>query len=573
MTKNAALSGYDMVLALSEATINYQFAQLYKQNIIRKSWEVLAGQILNPKKDEKPFFITAADADWRAKRDRWVELQRQIEEEEAYELMSVLKKEHINFDFGWDAQIQPPTISIRDQDARGLILQIAFKQGQLYYLPDRTGAVNSYDLKDCVYAFYVPIGKITVNMDQMIMEADDEMAVLLKESGLSEEDFTIESLFLNFERADISTFDKSRSKFPEQVALPLQVAVQNYFNLVVAGSDNPFVLGYGVTRRRITSQEDAMFQPTSTHFSATYSSRQSKEVPVKGQFSAFNFLMMLANAQPPYDQNTGILPQSLIELEQDTSSTTDGVFAIDEEVFGKYIRFLDDYVASIFAKQQGVDLHGGFKNGKLTCTHHGTRKDDTIDTTYTVTREPVKNRTDPAGIEVRYTIEIKVEVVVNAIVIVKLFEKHINLSTSGQYTHDKITEKGQKGSLTFVVKNGKGGRFDLDHSLVKPKIAFDQDVEIFSGNVLQVLLKILDFIILWPLKIVNAIMNQIAVDLGIDNLDNTNAMTERLNNLDVLNQTNRVILPLGKTYAYKNLRYIPEKKLVAYDISYAPVNE
>lgn len=573
MTKNLALSGYDMVLALSEATINYQFAQLYKQNIIRKNWQVLAGQVLNPKKDEKPFFITAADTDWKAKRDRWVDLQRQIEADEAYELMSVLKKEHINFDFGWDAQILAPTISIRDQDARGLILQIAFKQGQLYYLPDRTGAVNSYDLKDCVYAFYVPIGKIEVNMKQMIMEADDEMAVLLKDSGLSEEDFTIESLFLNFERADISTFDKARSKFPDHVALPLQVAVQNYFNLVVADSDNPFVLGYGVSRRRITSQEDAMFQPTSTYFSASYSSRQSKETPVRGQFSAFNFLMMLANRQRPHDQDTGILPQSLVELAQDTSATTDGVFAIDEEVFSQYIRFLDDYVASIFAKQEGVNLNGGFKNGKLTCTHHGTHIDDTIDTTYTVNREPIKNRRDPAGIEVRYTIEIKVKVVVNAIVVVKLFEKQVDLSTSGQYTHDKIKEKGQKGSLTFVVKNGKGGRFDLDHSLVKPKIAFDQDVEIFSGNVLQVLLKILDFIIMWPLKIVYSIMNQIAVDLGIDNIDNTNAMTERLNDLDVLNQTNRVILPLGKTYAYKNLRHIPEKRLIAYDISYAPVNE
>lgn len=68
-------------------------------------------------------------------------------------------------------------------------------------------------------------------------------------------------------------------------------------------------------------------------------------------------------------------------------------------------------------------------------------------------------------------------------------------------------------------------------------------------------------------------MNQIAVDLGKDSASSSSALIEKLNDIDVLNQTNKVILPLGKVYAFKNLRMDTERDIVAYDISYAPVIE
>lgn len=580
MTGNQTLANFDMVLGLSEATINYQFSQLQKRNIIHKNWAILAGNVLNPKKGDKAFFITNEDTKFRAKRDRWITLQKQIEEEEDYELISTLKAEHINFDFGWDAIINAPKINIVDKDTQNLSLEISFKSGSLFYRPDKLSAVNQYDLSKCVYAFNVPIGKLSINKDQMIMEAKTEMENVIRESGLSDHDFTIESLFLNFENANITTFDKNKSTFPSELTLPLQVAIQNYFNLMLAGSNNTYILGYGVSRKNIAPSEKAMFQPTSLNFSTSYSTRQDKVNPVKGQFSSFNFLMMVNNRVPVYNQNTGVLPASLIELGKDTSSTTDGVFAIQSDRFNTYVESVDEYVASIFSSQKGVTLDkGGFydtTDGRrvLLARHSGKRIDDTIDTLYALRRETVSNNKSPAGIKITYVFQVIITVEINA----KIFDneihlKKISLSTAGKYTKGDIKKKGALGSLTFIVKNGKEGRFDLDYKLTPPVIAYDKDPNIYKDGFWSVLLAIVTFIFTWPVKLVEGIINQIALDLGSTNVTSENKKIEKLRNLDVLNQTNKVILPLGKIYTYKNLRYIDDKGIVGYDISYAPVIE
>lgn len=578
MSKTNTLADYDMVLALSETTINYQFSQLHKRNIIRKNWSLLVGNVLSPKPKETPFSVTDSDKDWEKKLDRWIEIQRQIEQDEDYGLIAKLKEEGINFDFGWNAQILSPTVRIKDKDSNNLSLEISFKSGELYYRPDKIAAVRIFDLKGCTYAFNVPIGKLEINKDQMVLNAQDEMKKVIRENGLSEEDFSIESLFLNFENADITSFDKTKSKFPDEIALPLQVAIQNYFNIMVAKSENPYVLGYGVNRRKIRSSENAMFQPTSVNFSTSYSSKQDTNNPIRGQFSAFNFLMMLNNRQASHDQNAGVMSASLIELGKDTSATTDGVFAIQNERFQKYIDSMDKYVESIFAAQAGVDIQGGFKDGVMKAKHHEKRIDDTVDTVYKLTRQAVQNHTEPAGLNISYKFEVDIEVVVNGVIHtplgdIQLIRQSITLSTNGQYTKGDISKKGAIGYLNFIIKNGIQGRFDLEYSLSKPSIAFDKDTNLIKGDFWEILAGILSLIFAWPIKVVEGIVNQIAVDLGTSSAIKEDKNLERLRNLDILNQTNRVILPLGKTYAYKNLRYLPEKGIVAYDIAYAPVIE
>lgn len=582
MKVNQNLGGFDMVLGLSQNTINYQFQQLHRRKVIKNKWTAMVGNVLNPPDKEKPFSFKGSEAEFKASLERWRSLQLEISTAKKSgkwadigKLVDTLKAENLNFDYAWDAKIDAPTIEIIDKDTQRLFFNLTFISGSLFYRPDDTSEVKTIDLAGCVYAFTTPIGRLKINKNQMVMEADDEIDLILRESGLSEEDFRIESLFLNLENANISTFDKGRSKFPEDATLPLQIAIESYFNLMLTESENPYVLGYGVTRPPIKS-EQAMFQPTSLAYSTSFSSKTVSDHPVKAQFSAFNFMMMLHGNSPMKDQNTGVLPTSLIELGKDTSSTTDGVFALASDQFDDYLKSMDEYMVSIFNKQKDVEVDdNSFKNvdGKWTmiARHHGKHIDDKIETTYKLIRKPIAN--SELGITVEYEFHVLIEVHIIAKVIKEWEVKRIDLSTSGSYTYKEVKEKGRVGSFKFLIKNGKEGRFDLEYKLITPKIAFDSNPMMIGGSVGDIILAILSFIFLWPIKIVEGIINQIAIDLGSNSVKFEDRRIEELRKINVLNQSNKVILPLGKTYAYKNLRYLQDKSLVAYDISYAIVVE
>jgi hypothetical protein len=403
----------------------------------------------------------------------------------------------------------------------------------------------------------------------MLLEAGKEMEIVIRDSGLSDDDFTIESLFLNFENANIISFDPGSSKFPKEAALPLQVAVKNYFDQILTGSDNPYVLGYGVSRRKISSSEKAMFQPTSLNFSTSYSSRQFDVNPIPGEFSAFNFLMMLNNNVPPYDQNTGVLPQSLIELGVDLGASTDGVFAIQNQHFKTYLTSLDTYIAGQF-EAQGIDIGGGFKDNVMVGEKHDKHKDDTIISTYTVTRETKHNNEAGTGVIVRYKIEVAIRVGVN---IGKLELQHVTLSTSGQFIKGEINKVGNTGYLDFEISASTEGKFHLEHDLTVPNIAFDKSPNLFEGDAGTIILNVLLTVFGGIVQIIRGIVNAIATDLGKGAAISDTELIGQLANLDLLNQTNRVILPLGKIYTFKNLRFLNDQDIIAYDIAYAPVLE
>ena len=579
MKENQNLAGFDMVLGLSQNTINFQFQQLHRRKIIKNKWAVMVGNVLNPPKGEKAFRFEGSEAELKSKLTLWISRQREIASArnagnwaEIGKLIDLIKAENANFDYVWDAQLAPPTIEIIDKDTQHVFMLLKFSGGTLYYRPDETSEIKSFDLKGCIYAFTSPIGRLKINKDQMLMDADEEMNLILRQGGLSESDFRIESLFLNIENANISTFNKSRSIFPDSATLPLQIAIESYFNQVMRGSENPYVLGYGVTRPKINN-EKALFQPTSLEYSTSFSSKLDSKQPVKGQFSALNFLMMLNGNEPVKNQKTGIIPASLIELGKDMTSTTDGVFVIDGDHFNAYLYALDEYVASTFSDKTGVEIEGGgFQNEgneRVLHANYDTKHiDDEINTVYKLVRKPVENVEN--GIKVTYTFEINMTVHVH-IGAIDIYQ--VSLSTSGQYTHGEIDKIGAIGQLQFIIKNGKLGRFDLENELKSPIIAFDKSPLIVGGGFLDIIGDILSFIFLWPLKIAQGIANQIAIDLGRDNVKVQNSKINSLREIDVLNQTNKVILPLGKTYAYKNLRCLKDKSLVAYDISYAPVVE
>lgn len=562
------LTGYDMVLALSETTINKQFKKLHEQNVIQKNWKLLAGNVFRQSARRKPFFVPGTDAKYLTRLRRWIALQKQFTEAQDFSLLGTLRNEGNNFDFGWSVQLNSPTIHIENRNTQYVILNLKFRNGTFYYLADPQEKVSSHNMAGSVYSFRVPIGKLKIDKKAMVLNARAEMDTVIRDSGLRDSDFTIESLFLNFRNAKINEFDLTRSKFPEAIADQLSAAVNNYFNFILPATDNPFVLGYGVSRKKVSSREKAMFQPTSVAYSTTYSSRQSTSRPVPGQFSAFNFLMMANNAKAPTGQTAGVLAHSLIESGKAQRTPVSGVFAIEHKLFSEYLKSLDQYVQTIFSSQKGVNINGGFKDGVMRATqldYH--KKHDTIATTYTLTREAIKNLAGTGGIEVRYKLQVRIRVGIH---IGKDWEiKSATLSTSGRYTKGDINKKGSVGYLSFQLKSGKEGRFNLDNKLTKPNIAFDENPNMFEGPVGKIIGNIVTLIFAWPMAIVNGIIGQIIADLSINTAVKNNPLIDKLNQLDLLNQTNKVILPLGKTYTYKNLRYLADKKILVYDIAYA----
>lgn len=571
MKGNETLANYDMVLALSQDTINYQFSQLHKRNIIHKKWGVLGGK----NADDKDFHSTDQDAGFKQKVKDWIAIQKEIEKaradnnwSEIGNLMNRVKSENLNFTFGWEAVLRAPEVHFIKDNTKEVLLEIGFKSGKLYYREEETKAVSVFNLKNAAYTFKVPIGQLKVSKENMIMDAGESAKTVIRESGLSDEDFTIQSLFLNFENANIATYDKTKSSLPKGSSVAFQNAISNYFNMTVAGSENPYVLGYGVQRKKIKATEKAMFQPTSLAFSTSYSNKDKKP----GVFSAFNFLMMLNDTKPPTTTTAGILPKSLIELGKDVSSSTDGVFAIQKEHFDSYFDSLDNYVEKLFTKLDGVTLRHGFQDNVMVLDKKDTHKDDVINTKYTITKVHVKN-IDNTGVSIRYKIDIHITVHVNAKFIATVEVKKLTLSTSGKYTKGEIKSKGSSGYLDFTITSGKTGRFDLKHTLTKPQIAYDENPNYFEGGFWKVFLHILTLIISWVYTIIDAIVTQIAVDLGKDSSISSGKLIDKLNDIDVLNQTNKVILPLGKVYAFKNLRIESDHDVVAYDIAYAPVIE
>jgi hypothetical protein len=336
---DTALGQCDMVLAVAEDTINYQFSNLLHRGLIRPTWKVL---VRSPK-GGTPVVKTQEDADFDSVLQTWRTTQAELAADfaagryadYAAKLQAAQAAGQL-WDYGWTGTIAAPAVTILQGDTQDILFTIAFTAGTLLSCPNPTVDVETWDLTSAKYAFRVPIGRLTINGTQEILtpEAQGQAAVVIRDSGLTDADFSIESLFLDFENANIANFDAPASKFPAGADTAIQVTAQDYFKLVVAGSANPFVLGYTLKVQGV--HPTALFQPTATRFSTSYSAQPG--------CSAFNFLMMTGGRDFPGGQQVGVLPASLLEGAALTAGQ-DGVFAIDWTVFNGLL--LDSFPQAI----------------------------------------------------------------------------------------------------------------------------------------------------------------------------------------------------------------------------------
>ncbi|MEW6642824.1 MAG: hypothetical protein AB1586_20120 [Pseudomonadota bacterium] len=566
----------DMVLALSQDTINYQFAQLWQRHVIRNDWKVLVRS-----QTGSDTVKTQEDSDFDAVLSLWLQTQSHLAElyaagkyEEFGKALAEAIKNGWLWNYGWTSNIDAPAITILQSTRTSLLFVIQFSSGFLYSNSDPTKGISSYDLTKSVYAFDVPIGRIEIGKHEILTaEAQNQADQVIRETGLTDSDFTIEALFLDFENANIANFDAPASRFPQGATTALQVAVQDYFKLIVVKQKNPYILGYAIKVKTITSQK-ALFQPTAARFSTSYSDRQSAR--------AFNFLLMGGNRGFPPGQNVGILPASLLEH---ADSGVDGVFAIDYGIFEAaliepFIKALQAAVTKGFRSSgytrsgQHWSLSAQSSNSKSVDLPPSDLLHDTdMDSDMSVNSMLDLKNSGTAlvlggAIEYALTIEIRPWVLFKG---GRTTAYRARLSTSGQYKEGPSGKKGQPGYVEIAIAPGTEGKvnFTITRSDA-PALGYGSKPDEHEGGGG-----------IWG--VIQSDWNSFSKeDAEVAAIDATQRIAAIINDVksrlqDTINSLSvgKVILPLGQIYAFKHVLMATtdstDDNAVLFNINYAPV--
>jgi hypothetical protein len=290
------LNGLHMVAAITQASINYQFSQLFKQSVIHNTLD-----------------ITMADTG--------IELR---------------------------ATLAAPTVSMSLPDRqRSLLFMLNMPSGTFSYYEGvgPHAILKSVDFTDWVYAF-------AVNMDMQHLAQDAVKAgkgipdiVRQHLEQFTDNMFTIQQLFLDFEKANLASYDSThgRMKFPNGASITpgemtqFQQAIGNYFTSL-KGTNNPYILGYSIDQHDGVAVGQATFTPTGSTFSAFDDSRSE-------DLNALNFLIMTGGAPLPDDASAGIFKQNWV-----TQGTFDGAFVIAKSLF------VDRWLVPAISQALGVNL-------------------------------------------------------------------------------------------------------------------------------------------------------------------------------------------------------------------------
>ncbi|WP_438711293.1 hypothetical protein ACSTS3_22580 [Aquimarina muelleri] len=324
----AILKGCDMVISISQDTVNYQFYTLLKDNVIKRKWNVIVFEDGSSKSD--------------------------LTDEEFNEIIA--DPEEVSCAF--NANILDPEISILPDSPKLVNLSIPFENGTMYYWKGRSKPTfETVDMNKWIYVFKVEIGSIEKNVadDPSLSwmctnESIDATKKVIIESGVSQKYFTIESLFLDLESADYASYSTSESYIPvpDVVKADFQNLLSNYFTSL-AETDNPYILGYAVKVKDIPNQEEAMFAPTALKYSTTYNKNPA--------LSAFNFLMMTEGKDFPRNtEDLGVFTKSLI-----TDPTVNGEFSINADLFCEkiidHIDFNEIYANSLKTVKDKIEIY------------------------------------------------------------------------------------------------------------------------------------------------------------------------------------------------------------------------
>lgn len=600
-----------MVLALSGNKINAQFKKMYQRKIIHRDWAFLTDstdikKVKTLTNEEAKNYWQDVDKnkfDLEAKKANLESIEQQMDAEVDKEEVDVGKikelrqqkksldaevnaleakvKEADLYDLGLIATIAEPKIEILSEASKELIFQISFKRGStLFYTHNSKKA--EYDLggNGIKYAFRVSIGKIRITSDKKIVEIDPdgkETEKTLRDKGINDNDFTIQALFLDFENANITNYEKRSSKLPDAAMdnTSLQTAMENYFKKL-AKSDNPYVLGYTISKKEVEEGERALFYPTGAAYSTSYSNEQ--------RASSFNFLMLLNNHPFSKGNDSGVLPVSLMEHAQDKTATVNGVFGVSMSEFEDvYVPLLSKTLSKKIEAEMASE--GKFKSVNF----NGTRNFyidygwQDVSGTMNVNYKCVQENGNTGSVDIVY------EITSNAKVHQEQPGPFLNIgtigvdwsiSTSGQETPKGMENvpKGQVGSLIVNLKAGATGKLELKANYANPMhLGFDSKEPAYRKKSDRDWVKAAEY-----LKWISPILG--LIDTIIDSVtDIVNPLSDiddfgkALNIQGLENLENKVILPVASVYTYKNVRILgnslDQNAVLLFDTSYGPVSQ
>lgn len=585
---NANLGLFDMTLALSTSKINSQFAFLQKKGIIKRDWKFLCN--LDGDKTmggADPNFATALNV-WKNSLDKGLEnelgaVEAQISAElekndpdilkvkalqkRKIELNTLIadKQKYAIYDCALECQIEPPKVWLIKGESNKLYFEIPIKTGILSY--KKAGAIKADKVDGSKYVFAVPIANKIVKKAEVILGDTEQDKMVLND--ISDDIFRIESLFLDFQNANIAQYDKSRSVILADSTM-LQIALTNYFSKIVARTDNPYILGYSIQRK--TSTRDALLQPTTATYSTSFSTEERS--------NAFNFLMQVDQHALPNDQRRGVLPKSLIEDALDKSPTVNGVMAINYEIFlTQYIdRILTPKIAEKIEQTLrqtfqgcGLSRNNPTANGDIYC--HINKGDLSMDFKL-CGRKITEGTGEKKGIAIIWDIEIYGNVhkeVEKKLLGIGLGTIGMDQRFSTNGPHEVHNHPGRKGRLAILVSASTQGKLLVEAYFDKPFIGKDTPVPTYTHPedvIKDILLSIVQAFTFDILSMIEMMKGNV-FDLNIKDEDFNKLRIEDLSDV-----SDRIILPGSNVFTFKTLRLLTKKQdaqdAILFDIAYAP---
>lgn len=286
------LQGFDMIVSITQETINYQLKELWKKGIVHKHLSF------------------AAQAESTVKHIK--------------QAVSV----------GLEADLAPPTVEILDgsDNRRKLLFHLKMTSGSL--------ASDSFDSR-LLFANWEYVFTVDLDMQEIAHAAVQNHTAIPDEvknhlAGFTEDMFTIRHLFMDFQDADLATYDKSRSHCPlpddwgggdlaqkpgDFTLTLVQAALEGHFK-ALTGSANPYILGYAVASKQAGGVNLLpTLDPTAATFSTNYNSTNQT-------LSSLNFLVMTNHHPLPTDPAAALFTQDAV-----AATDADGRFLVAQDSF------------------------------------------------------------------------------------------------------------------------------------------------------------------------------------------------------------------------------------------------
>jgi hypothetical protein len=249
------------------------------------------------------------------------------------------------------ATIAPPTLDFDTGNARSARMQISFTGGTASHYSGfgPKAVVVKVPIAGWCVAFTVNLNLAQVAHEQLLTagKVPEEVRKIL--TAFDPSMFDVQSIFLDFENSDLVNYDPGHSIIGTDDAF----VKQNFATVLGAwigshrGQDNPFVLGYPVSRTQPSHDESSIFEPTGANLSThAYGYPAGSTDQSRNGLSTLNFLLVTGDRTIVGDPqlsapDAGVFHRNLLE-----DPSIDGKGIVARDLF--FNRYLYDLIVRPF---------------------------------------------------------------------------------------------------------------------------------------------------------------------------------------------------------------------------------